>query len=208
MYLVKTPSIVRPLSSQLMWNVANAGKEVYLTFDDGPSPGITEQVLEILAGYDAKATFFCIGGNVARSPQLYERILDEGHEVGNHTWNHMNGWSFSDYSYLKSVLECSKYVKSKLFRPPYGKISRSQANALSKRFSIVMWDVLSADWRADVSKEQCLNNVTFNTKPGSIVVFHDSEKAKYNMLYALPEALEFWKSKGYTMMVLPQPPSS
>lgn len=207
MYLVKTPSIVRPLSSQLMWNVADARNEIYLTFDDGPSPGITEHVLEILENFGAKATFFCIGGNVARSPQLYKRIIAEGHEVGNHTWNHMNGWSFSDYSYLKSVLECSKHVKSKLFRPPYGKISRSQASALSRRFKIVMWDVLSADWRADVSRDQCLKNVTKNAKSGSIIVFHDSEKAKGNMLYSLPRALEYWKSQGYVMKALPQPSS-
>lgn len=203
MYLVKTPGIAKPLASQLLWKVEPATHEVYLTFDDGPTPGVTEQVLEILASFDAKATFFCIGGNVKRNFNLYKAILKAGHRVGNHTWNHMNGWSFSDFSYLKNVLECAQYVPTDLFRPPYGRITRSQAKALAMRYTIVMWDVLSADWRDDVTPEQCLANVISHTSPGSIVVFHDSEKAQKNMLYALPKALEHWKNLGYAMKGLP-----
>lgn len=203
MYLVKTPGIAKPLASQLLWKVQPAANEVYLTFDDGPTPGVTDKVLDILDGFDAKATFFCIGGNVERHPNLYQSILDAGHRVGNHTWNHMSGWSFSDFSYLKNVLECALYVQSDLFRPPYGRITRSQAKALSARYTIVMWDVLSADWRADVSPQQCLTNVLTHTEPGSIVVFHDSEKASENMLYALPKALAQWQELGYQFKGLP-----
>jgi peptidoglycan/xylan/chitin deacetylase (PgdA/CDA1 family) len=203
-YLVKTPAIVRPLSSQLKWKVQGAKNEVYLTFDDGPTPGVTAQVLDILDSYEAKATFFCIGGNAQRHHGLYAEICKRGHSTGNHTWNHMDGWAFSDYSYYKNVLECSQWVDSNLFRPPYGRITRSQARGISKRYSIVMWDVLSADWRKDVSPEQCLQNVTAHSTPGSIVVFHDSEKASRNMLYALPRALEFWRKSGLKVTALKQ----
>ncbi len=203
MYLVKTPSIVKPLASSLLWKVPTSRQEVYLTFDDGPCPGITERVLDILEQYQAKATFFCIGGNVAKYPDLYAEILRRGHRTGNHTWNHMSGWSFSDFSYYKSVLECAGVVKSTLFRPPYGKITRSQSAAIAKRYSIVMWDVLSADWRADVPAEQCATNVCANAGPGSIVVFHDSEKAKRNMTYALPKALDHFNKHNYACLSLP-----
>lgn len=202
MYLVKTPAIVKPLSSQLLWKVPKAKNEIYLTFDDGPSPGITNEVLDILDAFSAKATFFCVGGNVQRFPDLYHDILQRGHSTGNHTWNHMNGWEYSDFSYYKNVLECARFVQSNLFRPPYGRISRSQASGLASRYTIVMWDVLSADWRSDVSPKQCFKNVTENTSEGSIVVFHDSEKARANVLATLPAALKFWQERNFEMKAL------
>ncbi len=196
MYLVKTPGVVQPFSKRLLWKGDPEGGAVYLTFDDGPNPGVTDKVLDILDAFDAAATFFCIGGNVEKYPELYAEMLQRGHAAGNHTWNHMNGRSFSDYSYFKNVLECARVVDSKLFRPPYGSMKLSQVKAISKRYTIVMWDVLSADWRKELSPERCLRNVTSAVEAGSVVVFHDSDKAAKNMLYTLPRVLEFLAEKG------------
>lgn len=196
MYLVKTPGIVQPLSKRLLWRGNPEGRAVYLTFDDGPTPGVTEKVLDILDTFGAVATFFCIGGNVQKHPELYADMLSRGHAAGNHTWNHMNGRSFSDYSYFKNISECARVVDSNLFRPPYGSMKLSQVKAVSRRYTIVMWDVLSADWREDVSPERCLKNVTSSVDAGSVIVFHDSEKAAKNMLYALPRTLEYLAKKG------------
>jgi peptidoglycan/xylan/chitin deacetylase (PgdA/CDA1 family) len=204
MYLAKTPDIIKPLAGDLLWNLDRNRKEIYLTFDDGPTPGVTTEVLDILDQFKAKATFFCIGGNVKTSPGIFQRTLEQGHAVGNHTWNHMSGWEYSDFSYFKNILECGSLIKSNLFRPPYGRIKRSQAKGLKKRFTIVMWDVLSADWDSSVSHEKCLNNVIQNAQSGSIVVFHDSIKASKNMRYALPRVLDHFKALGYEFKALPQ----
>ncbi|MFT5596679.1 MAG: peptidoglycan/xylan/chitin deacetylase (PgdA/CDA1 family) [Flammeovirgaceae bacterium] len=202
MYLVKTPEILKPLAGDLLWNESREERVVYLTFDDGPTESITLEIIDILKEYGALATFFCIGGNVIRFPKAYQALLDAGHKTANHTWNHMNGWEFSNYSYFKNVLECGSVVDSNLFRPPYGRITRNQVKSLKSRFKIVMWDVLSADWRSDVSPEKCLSNVVDNASPGSIVVFHDSDKAYKNMIYALPRSLKRLKEEGYTFSAL------
>lgn len=202
MYLVKTPEVLKPLAGDLLWNESRDHRVIYLTFDDGPTRSITFEIIDILKEYGALATFFCIGGNVVRFPEAYQALLNAGHKTANHTWNHMNGWEFSDYSYLKNVLECGSVVDSKLFRPPYGRITRSQVQALKSRFKIVMWDVLAADWRSDVSPEKCLLNVVNNASPGSIVVFHDSEKAYKNMIYALPRSLKILSEEGYSFSAL------
>lgn len=202
MYLVKTPELLKPFAGDLLWNKSREERTIYLTFDDGPSASITNEILDILDEYRAKATFFCIGGNVVRNPEAYQSMIRRGHVTANHTWNHMNGWKFSDYSYLKNVLECSEVVDSNLFRPPYGRITRSQARALKTRFQIVMWDVLAADWRQSVSREKCLSNVIDNAQNGSIVVFHDSEKAYKNMIYALPRSLQRLTDLGYSFRAL------
>jgi peptidoglycan/xylan/chitin deacetylase (PgdA/CDA1 family) len=201
-YLVKTPEILKPLAGDLLWNESREERVVYLTFDDGPTESITLEIIDILKEYEALATFFCIGGNVIRFPKAYQALLDAGHKTANHTWNHMNGWEFSNYSYFKNVLECGSVVDSNLFRPPYGRITRNQVKSLKSRFKIVMWDVLSADWRSDVSPEKCLSNVVDNASPGSIVVFHDSDKAYKNMIYALPRSLKRLKEEGYTFSAL------
>jgi peptidoglycan/xylan/chitin deacetylase (PgdA/CDA1 family) len=201
-FLVKIPDLLKPLASDLIWNFDRSERTIYLTFDDGPTGGITDEILEILASHQARATFFCIGGNVNRYPDIFAKMIDAGHAVGNHTWNHMNGWKFSDFSYYRSVLECAGLVKSDLFRPPYGRVTRSQVQGLKSKFRIVMWDVLSADWRADVSPQKCFDNVQNNVTSGSIVVFHDSEKARKNMLYTLPRALEFWSKQGYKFQAI------
>lgn len=174
---------------------------MYLTFDDGPHPVITPFVLEELKKYNAKASFFCIGKNVSLYPEVYQRILSEGHTVGNHTYDHPNGWLTGDEHYLKNIKEASKFIQSNLFRPPYGKMKRSQAQRLSEAMNlpvkVIMWDVLSADFITGINKEKCLQNVIRNYGNGSIIVFHDSEKAFSNLSYALPETLRILSEKGY-----------
>ena len=202
-FLVKTPNALKPFAADLLWSIDQNQNVVYLTFDDGPTHAITPKILDILDQYNAKATFFCIGGNVKAHPEIYADILRRGHRTGNHTWNHMNGWEYSDFSYFRNILECSEWVRSSLFRPPYGRIKPSQVRALKRQYTIVMWDVLSGDWSASVRPEKCLSNVINNTRSGSIVVFHDSVKAEKNMLYALPRTLKYLAEKGFTFQALP-----
>lgn len=201
-YVTKTPEILRPLARDLLWKVNTSEKALYLTFDDGPTPGVTEEVLDLLKKFGAKATFFCIGGNAARNPELYQRIIAEGHMVGNHTYNHMNGWKFSDFSYYKNILECQEIVHSSLFRPPYGRIKRSQVKGLKKRYQVVMWDVLSADFDTSLSPEKCIDNVISGASEGSIVVFHDSDKAKARAIPALEAVLTHFAHLGYIFRAL------
>lgn len=202
-YLVKTPNALKPLANDLLWSLDHCKNKMFLTFDDGPTPEITFQILDILDQFQAKATFFCIGGNVKSNPLVYREIIARGHKTGNHTWNHMNGWEYSDYSYFRNVIECAEFVESDLFRPPYGRIKPSQVRGLKHKYKIVMWDVLSGDWETELAPEQCLVNVTKHAKGGSIIVFHDSEKSKNNMLYALPKVLEHFTDKGFSFDVLP-----
>ena len=204
MLITKIPEVIKPFAADLTWNFSRDVPEIYLTFDDGPIPGVTDEVLDILKDFEAKATFFCVGGNVEKHPQLFRRLSAEGHAVGNHTWNHMNGRKYSDYAYFKSVLLCSELVTSTLFRPPYGMIRRSQVKALKKRFQIVMWDILVGDWRHDITPEKCLDNAVRHTQNGAIVVMHDSLKAERNMLYTLPRALKVWQEKGFSFAAITQ----
>ncbi|MES2372466.1 MAG: polysaccharide deacetylase family protein [Bacteroidota bacterium] len=201
MYLVKTPWWLRALYPSLTWRIKEPGKTVYLTFDDGPHPTATDFVLDQLKQYNAKASFFCIGKNVAAHPSIYQRIIDEGHSVGNHTYNHTNGWKVKDDVYLKDIADASELIKSNLFRPPYGRIKRSQIKKLqtpdSRLQTVVMWDVLSGDFDTDLTGEACLGYVLYHTKPGSIIVFHDSGKAWERMKFALPKVLEHFSGKGY-----------
>lgn len=204
MYLVKTPSIVKPLAKEFLWSISTSEKEIYLTFDDGPTPGVTNKVLDLLKSFSAHGTFFCLGKNVLAYPDIYKRIRSEGHSVGNHTWDHPDGWKTNDYTYLKNIARARKVIDTALFRPPYGRITPSQVRAIKNKFQLVMWSVLSADFDKTISKEQCLSNVLNNTENGSIIVFHDSEKAKENMLYALEECLEFFTNEGYTLRAITQ----
>ena len=200
MYLITTPWWLRKLyAAGLVWEMPVKGKELFLTFDDGPHPIITPFVLKLLHQYNAKATFFCIGKNVKQYPEIYKQIIDEGHRVGNHTYNHLNGWKNGDAVYIKNVLLAQAAIDSKLFRPPYGRITRFQAQQLKPVFDIVMWSVLSGDFDTTIDGEKCYSNVVKNTKPGSVIVFHDSDKAFARLEYALPKALEFFAGKGYEM---------
>jgi len=179
---------------------------VYITFDDGPNPVTTAYILDQLALYNAKATFFCIGKNVVLHPSLYKDITDKGHRIANHTHNHMNGWKTPDTEYMANIAEAAKHISSNLFRPPYGLIKRSQVKKLQLTYpgwKICMWDVLSADFDTKITPEKCLDNVLKNIQPGSIVLFHDSDKAWPRMRYALPKVLEYCQKQNWTIKALP-----
>jgi peptidoglycan/xylan/chitin deacetylase (PgdA/CDA1 family) len=197
MYVTKTPAVVKALYSSLVWNMPRNTNEVFLTFDDGPHPEITPLVLTQLKNHTAKASFFCIGKNIEQNNSTFLQLKNDGHSIGNHTYDHVNGWQTDNASYFESVKKCQELTQTKLFRPPYGKITRQQSKKLKEDYKIIMWDVLSADFDKSISKEKCLNNVLKNIQPGSIVVFHDSEKAAEKMLYALDKVLEFIQKKGW-----------
>jgi len=206
-YLVKTPLLLKKIYSSYLWNVDTKEKILYLTFDDGPHPEITLFVLRQLKRYDALATFFCLGKNVVAYPEIFKQIHQEGHAVGNHTFNHLNGWKTSNDVYLKDIAEASKVIDSSLFRPCYGRITGFQAKNLKsvmkgKEPTIVMWDVLSGDFDTACTPQQCLANVVFGSVPGSIIVFHDSEKAFPKLEYTLPRLLKYFSEKGYVFRSL------
>ncbi len=198
MYFIKTPQILKRLYPSQVWSLPAQQKSIYLTFDDGPTPGVTEWTLETLAKHQAKATFFLVGDNVQRYPGIVKSITDSGHHVGNHTQNHINGWNTETKDYLRNTLKCAEVLNTPLFRPPYGRITRAQARVMQKRFKIIMWDVLSGDFDKTISKERVLRNVLDNTGSGSIIVFHDSLKAESRMKYALPRVLDYFGEKGYS----------
>ena len=206
MYWVKTPFFVKKfLFPQYLWSgqKIEGQKTVYLTFDDGPIPEVTPWVLQQLKQYEAKATFFCIGKNVKANLDIFHEIEKNGHRVGNHTFNHFNGWKTDFADYLQNVEDCSRLVNSNLFRPPYGRIKRKQAKALQQKgFQIVMWSVLSGDFDENLSKEKCLENVLKYVKDGDIVVFHDSVKAFRLLKYVLPRVLQELKERGFVFEVL------
>ena len=200
-YFINTPVWLQMLYPNRIWQMDKNKKEIYLTFDDGPHASITNFVLDELKQYNAEATFFCIGKNVADNPSVYKRIITEGHAVGNHTQNHLNGFKTIDKTYVDDVLEASKFIDSDLFRPPFGRLKSFQANILSsikKPYRIIMWSLLSGDFDSKISPERCLENVLFKISNGAIVVFHDSEKAAKKMMYALPKVLKILSEKGYT----------
>lgn len=210
-YFAKTPGIIQKIFSDYTWKIAekkdkslSQSREIYLTFDDGPIPEITPWVLNTLEKYQAKATFFCVGDNIQKHPAIFQELLEKGHGIGNHTFNHLNGWKTSNETYFENIEKTEKAVRhSKLFRPPYGKIKISQAKALiNKGYKIIMWDVLSADYDQNISPEECLQNVINNAQNGSIVVFHDHVKAFENLKYALPKTLAYFIEKGYEFKAL------
>lgn len=198
MYLVKTPVLVSKLTSKsLIWNIPTNEKKLYLTFDDGPIPYLTLEILKILADYNARATFFCVGENVKRYPQLLDRILDDRHIIGNHSHQHISGWKSNVSAYVENVRKAGSFIPSKLFRPPYGQISYRQIKELKKDYKIIMWSVLSGDFDVSLSPEQCLFNV-LQSKAGDIIVFHDNYKAQEKVLDVLPKFLQYFGNKGYT----------
>lgn len=219
-YFVKTPKIIQSIFTNYTWKIASHKKEIYLTFDDGPIPKITPWVLSTLEKFNAKATFFCVGDNIKKHPEVFKQIINHGHSIGNHTFNHLQGWKTNTYEYLQNIEKTENVIKklktdakpstndqqqptTNLFRPPYGKIKPKQAKALqNKGYQIVMWDVLSADFDQKTSPEKCYQNVISNAKKGSIVVFHDSEKAFKNLEYTLPKVLDFFTEKGFVFKAL------
>lgn len=203
----RTPFFVPIIYPSLIWRVPTVQKELYLTFDDGPINGPTEFALDELKKADAKATFFCIGDNVRKYSSVFDRVLSEGHAIGNHTFNHINGWKTRTKDYLSNIQlfekELPKNLSTKFFRPPYGRITPSQIRAL-KDYKIIMWDVLSFDYSKNISPEDCLKNTIKAVRPGSIIVFHDSLKAEKNMRFAVPRLIEHFQHKGFSFKTLPQ----
>jgi peptidoglycan/xylan/chitin deacetylase (PgdA/CDA1 family) len=198
MQFARIPWISKLVYGDALFRITEPNKKaVYLTFDDGPVPEATPLVLDILAKHNVKATFFCVGENVKRNPEIYQRILNEGHGVGNHSYNHLNGWKTNDKEYFENVEECAKVLDSKLFRPPYGRMKYSQYKELKKKYKVVMWDLLSYDYDAKLSAETCLVMVRKNIRSGSIIVFHDSVKASLKIPVLLNGTLELIKQKGF-----------
>jgi len=180
-----------------------------LTFDDGPIPNVTDFVLKTLKAFNAQATFFCIGDNIQKHPDVFEQVKNDGHRIGNHTFNHLKGWKTDDKIYVQNTLKCHKLTLSNLFRPPYGRIKKSQVRLLKSALSqsdnqleIVMWDVLSGDFDTNLSPEKCYQNVIKHTENGSIIVFHDSLKAFDRLAYTLPRILKHFSEKGFTFATL------
>lgn len=208
LYWIKTNAIIKRIFSNYIWDIPNGNNKIYLTFDDGPTPEITEWVLEKLDQHNAKATFFCIGKNIEAQPIIFKKIIAKGHAIGNHTFNHLNGWKTTTEEYLKNITLCEQSIlkhklPSKVFRPPYGKINSIQAKKLRRKgYKIIMWDVLSADFDQSITNEKCLKNVVENIKPGSIIVFHDSQKASDNLKYALPKVLDFIDKKNFSYEII------
>ena len=205
-YIIKTPDPIKLIFNNWIWSFSKKEKNIYLTFDDGPTPEITDWTLNLLKKYNAKATFFCVGKNIANHPKIFEKIIKENHSVGNHTFNHLNGWKVDNTLYLDNFIKTDTTIqqftdnyKSKLFRPPYGKLNLRQGKKIRKEgYKIIMWDVLSADFDPTISNKKCLKNVIKHTKKGSIIVFHDSVKASQKLKYVLPEILEFYTAKGFS----------
>jgi len=198
MKLLLQPSfILKRFFPSLIWKISSHEKVIFLTFDDGPIPSITPWVLEQLKSFDAKATFFCIGKNAAENPVLLKQIKEEGHAIGHHTFNHVNGWKTKNQLYFDNVEKGNETIPSKLYRPPYGKITPTQIRQLKSKYEIVMWDVLSFDFDSKTSPEKCLEITLQHAKKGSIVVFHDSIKAKKSLYYALPRFLKHFTDCGF-----------
>ncbi|PLK45226.1 polysaccharide deacetylase family protein [Emticicia sp. TH156] len=206
MFIHKTNFLMRAMYPDFIWRKKTQEKKIYLTFDDGPIPEVTEFVLETLATFNARATFFCIGDNIRKHPFVFDKVIAGGHSVGNHTFNHLRGWDTANEVYLDNVKQCDTLISSqarmmlpgkKLFRPPHGRIRRSQAKALLPEYDIVMWDVLTADYAADITPEKVLAKSLQYTEAGSIVLFHDSIKANKNMSFALPRFLAYFSEKGF-----------
>lgn len=195
--MLKKEHIAAKVFRDLSWHFTGKDNELFLTFDDGPTPGVTQWVLSCLNEYDAKATFFCIGKNVKKYPALYKKILDEGHSVGNHTHTHTKGWFTRNKGYVQGVRKAARFIDSNLFRPPFGKIRPKQITYLKKEFKIIMWDVLTRDYNRKLDKEKCLKNALDHTESGSIIVFHDTLKAEKNLKYVLPQFLKHYSDLGY-----------
>jgi peptidoglycan/xylan/chitin deacetylase (PgdA/CDA1 family) len=200
MYFVTSPWWLRKFFPGCLWDIKTKEKIIYLSFDDGPHPTITPIVINELNKYNAKATFFCIGNNVKKFPEIYQQLLNEGHAIGNHTMHHINGWKTENIQYFSDISEAGNLIKTNLFRPPYGRIKKSQIRELKfSKYNLqtVMWSVLAGDWVTTLTPEKCFEKIKKEIYPGCILVFHDSEKAKERMCYTLPKVLEHFTQLGY-----------
>jgi len=202
MYFVTAPFFLRWYYPKITFNKSRKERKIFLTFDDGPIPEVTPRILDILAAYDIKATFFCVGDNIEKYRSIYERIRSEGHQVGNHTYNHLRGWDTEDNIYLNNIAKCQQLTGTSLFRPPYARAKKTQLKALYERYEVIFWDVLSGDFDEQISPEKCYQNVIKHVRSGSIIVFHDNIKALPRVTYALPKVISYLKRAGYDFGVL------
>ncbi|MEO7445840.1 MAG: polysaccharide deacetylase family protein [Ferruginibacter sp.] len=204
LYFVRSPWWMQKMFPERHWRIKTSEKNLYFTFDDGPEPGVTEFVLDELARYGGKASFFCVGRNVASHPDLYQRIIAEGHSIGNHTYNHLNGWNADDKTYIRDIADASEVIDSRLFRPPYGRMKRFQQHLVKTKMKIIMWSLLSGDFDTSITQKRCLDNVVLNARPGDIIVYHDSKKAFPHLEFSLPLVLKYFHDKGYVFCKLPE----
>jgi len=205
MIFPRPPLLLRILTSGYVhWNIPVKEKCIFLTFDDGPIPEVTPWVLETLAAFEAHATFFCVGENVKKHNEIYKRIMNEGHRTGNHSFHHIQAWKTTKVNYLNDVADANELIDSHLFRPPHGQLTFPLMRAMKKRYTIVLWSLLAYDFDTTLTPEKCLAIVLKNTRPGDIVVFHDSLKAEPRMKYVLPLFLEHFRSKGFVFRSLPE----
>lgn len=195
----KIPKLIMKILPQLIWNIPNNDNKIFLTFDDGPIPHVTEWILDVLSEYDAKATFFCVGENIKKHPHIYQRILTEGHATGCHTYNHLNGWKTDNKTYIHNIEKAENFVQSNLFRPPHGKLKLMAMSKLLKKYHIIMWDVLTQDYDQLLTGDDIYQNVVNNVESGSIIVFHDSLKSVNNLKTALPQSIEYLKNQGFIL---------
>ncbi|MBO6034406.1 MAG: polysaccharide deacetylase family protein [Paludibacteraceae bacterium] len=202
MFIERIPNILRLIYRRALWRGSASEKVIYLTIDDGPTTLNTQWILDLLDKYGVKATFFCIGRNVEAHPELYNMILENGHRTGLHGYDHKRGLYSDTRAFFADIEHASQFIKSDLFRPPHGNISPRQLRELSKRYTVVLWDVITRDYNRDLSGEDVLNIAMKYSRNGSIVVFHDSEKAMNNMRYALPKAIEYWIKEGYSFKLI------
>ncbi|MFZ9742475.1 MAG: polysaccharide deacetylase family protein [Chitinophagaceae bacterium] len=201
---VVVPLWMRAFHPNRIWQMPNNHKVIYLSFDDGPHQHITPQVLSMLEDYQAKASFFCVGDNVRKYPEVFSNIIQRGHAVGNHSFHHLNGWKTDKQAYVNDIVKANALIQSNLFRPPYGRLKSNQAKTLiSHGYEIVMWTLLSSDYDEQLSKEKCAERLLKKIRPGAIVLFHDSDKAKRNMIYALERLLYEGTRQGYRFEALP-----
>jgi len=202
MYPHKTPILVQRFFKDVLWRKSGTEKVLYLTFDDGPKVGVTEWVLDKLDQYNAKATFFCVGNNVLKYPELYARLLESGHSVGNHSFNHLNGWKTDFDKYIQNIEQAADCIDSNYYRPPYGKLTWKQYQFLKDKYKIVMWDVVAGDFDTTITKEQCYQAIKKHSKPGSIIVLHDNIRHMERMKYCVEKTLEDFSGEGYSFGVL------
>ncbi len=201
-FLYQPPKIIRSIYPNAIWQKSATQKTIYLTFDDGPIPELTPWVISILNKYNIKATFFCVGENIKKYPNLFKCLKNEEYQIGNHTYNHLNGWKTSCNNYMSNIEQCQALTQTNLFRPPYGKITKQQYKALNTKYDLVFWDVLTHDYSKNISPETCLKNAVKYTRNGSIVVFHDNLKAKVNLQYVLPKYIEHFLKLNYKFAIL------
>ena len=203
--IIEQPAIfLRWLYPQALWRMDRKERAVYLTFDDGPIPEVTPDVLEILDRYNVKATFFMVGDNVARHPELLDEVRRRGHAVGNHTMNHIQGIKCTWRTYARNIADADELIGSRLFRPPHGLMKRIQMRTVNQRYNVVMYDVITRDYNSKLTPERVLDNVKRYARDGSIIVFHDSLKARDRMLPVLPQAIEWLLANGFTLLPLGQ----